>query len=125
MSYYADQVPTYTVTAASFQPQGLVMTMQLGNVFLLLAFIALICVWTPHPEVARYYCLAVGLADWGHIYSTYRGVGHEYFFNPSGWSDMIWGNVGVSVFLNVIRFATVAGVFGNVGGSDKGKAKRV
>jgi hypothetical protein len=73
--------------------------------------------------VARRYCLAVAVADYGHIYATYKAVGPEYFWNFAGWNDTTIGNVGVSVALNVVRLATVAGVFGRIGGSGNGKVK--
>lgn len=37
---------------------------------------------------------------------------------------MLWGSVGVSVFLNVVRLSTLAGVFGAVKESEEGSAKR-
>lgn len=64
----------------------------------------------------------MGLADLWHLYATYRGVGSEYFWNVSGWNDMVWGNVGSSAFLNVNRWLTVLAVFGK-GKRDGGNGK--
>jgi len=83
----------------------------LGNVYLLLALLAIVCIWTPHKAVATYYLLAVALADLGHIYATYRVWGPA-FWDLNQWNDMMYGNVAVSAFLHVNRLATVLGVFG-------------
>ncbi|KAM5344684.1 hypothetical protein ACJ41O_010546 [Fusarium nematophilum] len=112
--YFADQAPN-PITREAFTPQAEALTWQMANVILLLAPIALICCWTKNREIAIWYLVAVGLGDWGHIYAVYRGVGPEYFWDFAGWNDMTAGNVGVSAFLNVNRWLTVAGVFGSVG----------
>ncbi|KAK7754204.1 hypothetical protein SLS62_003781 [Diatrype stigma] len=128
--FYLDQVPTSSNGAAAVAevaavpPQGLVLTLALVNVYLLLAALAVVCCFTPHAPVTRGYLLAVALADYGHIYATYAGVGSEVFWDPSRWNDMIWGSVGVSVFLNVHRLLALLGVFGHLAsaGSNPGPA---
>ena len=97
-----------------FSPQAEVLTLQAGNVLLLLGAIAVICSFTNHPEIAKWYLIAVAFADYGHIYASYRGMGQD-FWDVSTWNDMAWGNVGVSAFLNVNRILTVMGVFGRIG----------
>jgi hypothetical protein len=104
-------------------PQGVGAALQLGNCCLLAAFMALYSVWTPHPEISRRYLMAMGLADLGHIYSFYRAVGADYFFNFGGWHEHMWQNVGVTAFLHVVRLATLAGVFGRIGVVPMGKDK--
>lgn len=86
----------------------------MGNIFILLALLAIICCWTKHPEIITRYLLAVAIADLGHCYATYRAVGSEDFLDIRGWNDVIWGNVGVSLFLHINRLATVGGVFGRI-----------
>lgn len=103
----------------NFPPQAEALTLQMLNVLLLLAPMALICCWTLNPTTTKAYLFAVALADYGHIYATYRGVGAEYFWNVGGWNDMVWGNVGVSGVLNVLRLATLVGAFGRVEGVDE------
>ena len=51
----------------------------------------------------------------------YAGLGAKVFWDLGGWNDMVWGNVGVSVFLNLVRWGTLLGWFGVVGGE---KVKR-
>jgi hypothetical protein len=111
-SYFANQVPT--TTAAQWSPQALGTTLQLVNVFLLLAAMAVVCCFSRDPATAKWYLAAVAFADYGHIYAAYRGVGAETFFRPSEWNDMVWGGVGVSAVLNVLRWLTLFGAFGPV-----------
>lgn len=112
--FYASQAPNNSIEPTDFPAQALGLSLAMGNIFILLAFLAIICSWTNHPEIIKRYLLVVAVADLGHCYATYRAVGSEYFFNIGGWNDMIWGNVGVSLFLHVNRLATVSGVFGRI-----------
>lgn len=92
-------------------PPAEMLTLLLGNVYFLLALLALVCIWTPYRPVAHWYLLAVAVADLGHIHATYRVWGPA-FWDLNQWNDMMYGNVGVSAFLHVNRLATVIGVFG-------------
>lgn len=112
-AFYLAQSPTADPTSTATAPaQGLVLALQLTNVYLLLAALAVVCSWTPHASVARWYLVAVALADYGHIAACYRGVGADVFWDVARWNDMMWGGVGVSVVLNVLRWLTVLGVPG-------------
>jgi len=95
----------------------------MGNVLLLLAAMAIICCWTKHSEIAFWYLVAVGIADFGHIFATYKAVGPNYFWDLGQWNDMMMGNVGCSAFLNINRWLTVLGVFGSLK-AHTGRAKR-
>ncbi|KAI2464989.1 hypothetical protein F4781DRAFT_435877 [Annulohypoxylon bovei var. microspora] len=97
-------------------PQALVLLLQLTNVFLLLAGLAVLCSWTAHASVARWYLVAVALADYGHVWACYRGVGARVFWDTAAWNDMLWGAVAGSAALNVLRWATLLGAFGRVRG---------
>ena len=94
----------------------------LGNVFLLLAGLAVLCCFFGDAKVARGYLAIVAIADVGHIYCSYLGMGEKYFWDLNLWNRMVWSNVGVSAFLCVNRIATVSGVFGKVG--RKGTTKK-
>lgn len=66
----------------------------------------------------------VALADIGHVYSAYRALGDDIFWDVTQWNDMAWGNIGTSVFLHLNRLLTVAGLFGEIGtGDDTGTKK--
>lgn len=80
----------------------------------MLAAVAVICCWTTHKEIAFWYLIAVGFADFGHIYASIRGVGLEYTLDVASWNSLFAGNVGVSAFLNVNRWLTVMGAFGKI-----------
>jgi hypothetical protein len=125
-AYYISQHPSppLLTTTLPIPPQALSLTLQITNIFLLLALLGILCSWTSHPEIAKWYLVAVAIADWGHIYSVYASVGEEIFWDLGKWNDLMWGNVGVSAVLNVCRWGTVLGVFGRVGWQENGKAKR-
>jgi hypothetical protein len=110
--FFADQVPHHSLTQADFSPQALSMTMQIVNIFLLLAAIGIICCWTTHVSIVRWYLIAVALGDLGHIYATAVGMGPAAFWDVNGWNHIVWGNVGASIFLHVNRLATLLGLFG-------------
>lgn len=93
---------------------GLGLTLQLGNVFALLAAIAIICTHTTHSEIIKRYLVVVAFADLGHIYAGYRTLGADVFWDVTQWNDMAWGNIFFSLFLHLNRWLTVAGFFGKV-----------
>ncbi|KAI1313620.1 hypothetical protein F5Y03DRAFT_337210 [Xylaria venustula] len=125
-AFYAKQAQNYELPAepSSFPPQAQIMTLQLVNVYLLLAAIGVICSWTTDASIARRYLAVVSLADYGHIWACYVGVGLDLFLRPTEWNDMLWGSIGGSVFLNVIRLLTLAGTFGPVKDDDERSGKK-
>ncbi|GAP86448.1 hypothetical protein SAMD00023353_1901350 [Rosellinia necatrix] len=120
-TFYAKQAQNYELPTdpSSFPPQAHIMTLQLVNVYLLLAAMAVICTWTTRASTARWYLAAVALADYGHIWACYVGVGLNLLLQPAKWNDVLWGSVGVSAFLNVVRLLTLAGAFGTVPAKNK------
>lgn len=109
--FFSTQAPAH-ITHADYSPQAEALTLQFANILFLLAAMAVICCWTTNTSVTRAYLISVVVADLGHIYGTYRGVGAEYFFDVAQWNDMTWGNIGGSLFLHINRLATLAGIFG-------------
>lgn len=101
---------------------SLIIVYMLGNVFLLLAGLAVLCSFFADATVARGYLITVGLADMGHIYSSYLGMG-TYFWDLNKWNTMAWANIGISAFLCINRLATVLGIFGRFGNIEKAKKK--
>lgn len=65
--------------------------------------------------MTKWYLFMVACGDIGHIYGCYKVMGPEVFWDFGGYNDMMWGNVGLTVFLNINRLATLAGVFGKIG----------
>ncbi|KAL1610379.1 hypothetical protein SLS60_002046 [Paraconiothyrium brasiliense] len=106
------------VTALAPVPDAaLVLSYTTGNIFILLALLAVLCTAiTRDARVAKYYLLFVAAGDLGHIYSSYKVMGPEVFWNFNQYNDMMWGNIGASAFLHVNRLATVLGVFGRIRG---------
>ena len=86
----------------------------MANIFVLLAGMALVCCWTLHPDVAKRYLFVIAVADLGHIWAVYKALGFDSFWKVGEWNDMIWGGVGVGVFLNINRWATLLGISGPV-----------
>lgn len=121
-TYYKDQAP-FDITPADFQPQALAVTLQLTNVFLLLAALGVICTFTNNVSTARGFLIALAFADLGHIYAVYAAIGPAAFWDYASWNDMTTGNIGASVFLNINRWLTVLGVFGTLGGEHDAAAR--
>ena len=67
--------------------------------------------------------MIIALADIGHIYSCYAGMGSQQFWDFANYNDMAWGNIGGSAFLCVNRIATVLGVFGEIRDQSHGGGK--
>jgi hypothetical protein len=112
--YVDAQVPS-AATPPPLSPSQTVVTLQTGNMFLLLMGLAVLVCFCSNARVVRSYLVIVACADVGHIYSVYVGMGPAMFFDVAGWNDMGWGAIGGSAFLCVNRIATVAGVFGKLG----------
>ncbi|KAL2277090.1 hypothetical protein FJTKL_00226 [Diaporthe vaccinii] len=92
--YYADQVPMHNLTREEdFPGQALSVTLQLGNVLLLLAALALVCCFSPSSATAKWYLIAVAFADWGHIYASYRSLDAEVFWHPAQWNGIVAGSI--------------------------------
>ena len=75
-----------------------------------------------NAAVTRGYLTVVAIADLGHIYANYLGMGEKHFLDLNSWNHMAWANIGISAFLCLNRVATVLGCFGKVG--NKGTAKK-
>ena len=84
--------------------------------------LAVVCCYaTNDSKVTRNYLIVVAIADLGHVYSTYTGLGWDKFMDIGTWNDMMWGNIGSSIFLFINRVATILGVFGHIKTAEKGR----
>jgi hypothetical protein len=85
--YHNAQVPS-AIPYPTMTPGTTALVLQLGNVLLLLAALAILCCWTPHPEIARRYLLIVAVADIGHIYSCYAAMGSTQVWDFANYNEM-------------------------------------
>ncbi|PGH12152.1 hypothetical protein AJ79_04446 [Helicocarpus griseus UAMH5409] len=76
---------------------------------------------TSELKVIRNYLIALAIADLGHIYATYLGIGFDGLVNVMQWNDLTWGNVGASAALFLNRIAYLSGAFGYAKAPDDAK----
>ena len=97
----------------SLHPSSVALAYQLANIYLLLFLAGVgVCYTTTEPKVLRNYVAALAIADIGHIYATYLGMGWETFVDLASWNALTWGNIGASAFLFANRVAYLGGAFG-------------
>ncbi|KAK2591628.1 hypothetical protein QQS21_010670 [Conoideocrella luteorostrata] len=111
--FVAEQVPQKAVPAATVTENSIVLAWQLGNVYLLMAFVGIFVLnSTSEVKVVRNYLWALWLGDIGHVAFTCYGLGKERMMNPWEWNSMAWGNVVFTVWLFSMRSAYFLGIFG-------------
>ncbi|KAK2781787.1 hypothetical protein FQN53_000315 [Emmonsiellopsis sp. PD_33] len=111
--FVVSQTPN-SPTPAILPPSTQAIAFQLGNLYLLLLLAGIgILYSTSEPKVIRNYLIALAVADLGHIYATYLGLGFDDLINVRQWNDMAWGNVGASGILFLHRIAYLLGAFGD------------
>ncbi|KAK0902948.1 hypothetical protein LTR02_007818 [Friedmanniomyces endolithicus] len=84
--FYVNQVPHSALADAGFPPQAKLLVLLLGN---------------------------LGWGIWAISMQLIRFV--ATFWDLTLWNDMMWGNVGVSAFFHLNRWATLLGLFGRLG----------
>lgn len=96
--FVAEQVPQKLVPAAAVTENSIVLAWQLGNLYLLMAFVGLFVLnSTSEVKVVRSYLWALWLGDIGHVAFSCYGLGKERMMNPSEWNGMAWGNIVFTV----------------------------
>ncbi|KZF20479.1 hypothetical protein L228DRAFT_250179 [Xylona heveae TC161] len=91
----------------------IILALQLGNLYLLLAFIGISVLYTTtSSRLVRNYFLALAAGDIGHVAMTYHVLGHQQFLDVKGWTPVIWGNIGFTAFLFFARIAYLTGALG-------------
>jgi hypothetical protein len=123
--YLARQIPNGKDTLST---SAEIIVLQVGNIYLLLAALAVLICFFSTPKTARGYLLIVAVADLGHIWAVYQGMnrgkgGATQFWDWQNWNDMVAGNVGASAILCAHRLTTALGLWGSFKG--EGKAGRV
>ncbi|KAH7176572.1 hypothetical protein EDB81DRAFT_773018 [Dactylonectria macrodidyma] len=108
--FVAEQVPQ---TKPIITENSIVLALELGNLYLLLAFIGLsVLNTTSEIKVVRSYLVALWLGDIGHILFSGYGLGKDKLLSPAEWNAMAWGNVAMTLFLLIMRSAYFLGLFG-------------
>ncbi|KAH7020030.1 hypothetical protein EDB80DRAFT_214639 [Ilyonectria destructans] len=109
--FVAEQIPQTEPVVIT--ENSVVLALELGNLYLLLAFIGLAVLnTTSEIKVVRAYLVALWLGDIGHILFSSYGLGKDMLLNPAEWNAMAWGNVAMTVFLLLMRSAYFLGLFG-------------
>ena len=79
-------------------PTELILALQLGNVYLLMAFVGIAVLYTTtDAKTVRNYLFALFLGDIGHLAVTYYILESERYFDVFNWNAMAWGNIGITV----------------------------
>lgn len=90
--------------AETYSPNSIVVALQLGNLYLLLAMIGIAVLYTTtEPQVVRNYIWALLIADLGHLYFTYCVLEYSRFVDIANWNAMAYGNILFTVCLYPAR----------------------
>lgn len=111
--FMAEQVPQQAPQTQAVSEASIVVARQLGNLYLLMAFVGLAALCTTSEvKVVRSYLVALWLGDIGHMAFCCHALGPKRIVNPSEWNAMAWGNIAMTAFLFAMRSAYFLGVFG-------------
>lgn len=109
--FIAGQTPH--VAPPPSHPSSVALAYQLGNLYSLMFLVGVGVLHTStEPKVLRNYLIGLAIADVGHLYATYLGMGWDAFADVGAWNALTWGNIGATGFLFVNRLLYFAGVFG-------------
>ncbi|KAF7534019.1 hypothetical protein G7Z17_g13429 [Cylindrodendrum hubeiense] len=109
--FVAEQIPQTEPVVIT--DHSVVLALELGNLYLLLALIGLaVLSTTSEVKVVRGYLVALWLGDLGHILFSGYALGMDRLLNPAEWNAMAWGNVAMTLFLMLTRSAYFLGLFG-------------
>ena len=126
-NFVNQQIPS-TLLSTPLTTTNQVIALQLANVYGLVGMIGIGVLYsTSEAIVVRNYLLACAIADVGHLWFTYEGMGYDAFVDVQGWNSLAWGNIGVTFFLFIVRVLYLAGAFGEdrVVRSTKEAAKKI
>lgn len=106
------QIPS-TILSTPLTATNRILALQLGNVYGLIGMIGIGVLYsTSEARVVRNYLLACAIGDVGHLWFTYVGMGHDAFVDVQGWNSLVWGNIGFTLFLLIVRVLYLSGLLG-------------
>ena len=88
------------------------LALQLGNTYLLLGLLGVFILnTTSELKVVRAYLSALWICDIGHVGFTLWAMGWKGTVNVGSWNAVVWGNIGVTLFLFGMRSLYFLGAF--------------
>ena len=106
------QIPS-TLLSTPITATNQILALQLANVYGLIGMIGIAVLYsTTEATVVRNYLLACAVADVGHLWFTYVGMGYDAFVDIQGWNSLGWGNIGITASLFIVRVLYLAGFLG-------------
>ncbi|KAF4984419.1 hypothetical protein FZEAL_382 [Fusarium zealandicum] len=94
--FISQQIPQKDARVAS--DGSIVVAWQLGNLYLLMAFIGIaVLSTTSENRVVRAYLVALWLGDAGHVGFSCYGLGWQKSLDFLEWNAMTWGNIAMTV----------------------------
>ena len=113
--FVSSQIPSIppSLPSSTLPPTTHVVTLQLGNAYLLLCLIGVAVLYTPGvpKTLVRNYLIALAVGDVGHLAVTGWSMGVKGVMNVGGWSSVAWGNIGITVGLLMVRLAWLGNWF--------------
>lgn len=111
--FVTEQVPHKAVSATTVTENSIVLAWQLGNLYLLMAFMGLFVLNSASEvKVVRSYLWALWLGDIGHVAFSCYGLGKDRMMHPWEWNALAWGNIVFTAWLFSMRSAYFLGIFG-------------
>ncbi|KAI9163348.1 hypothetical protein HJFPF1_04956 [Paramyrothecium foliicola] len=96
--FAANQIP-HAGAPAAMTENSIVLARQLGNTFLLMAFLGVgVLMTTSENKVVRAYLIALWLGDIGHVGISWFGLGESLMMNPASWNATAWGNITFTIY---------------------------
>ena len=95
-------------------PANKAVTLQLGNVGLLIGAVGATIVFRSNAPTLRAYLTFQVMADISHVVIMFSVMGRETFSDVSKWNFMTWANIVGALSICGLRVATLAGVFGTI-----------
>lgn len=97
-----------------------VLALQVSNLYFLLMMLGVgILNTTTEPRVVHVYVVALAVADIGHLAASGWFMGLTGLLDVGSWSATMWGNIGITLALFVVRVGYLSGMLGEDNRFDK------